>query len=219
MSVSANQSRLIELLKISGVAALYFASAAVFLIYIAPNGVVSAVWPPSGLALAAVLIGGRRYAISVLLGAFLANGFVNHTWLLAGPIALGNTLEALLGAWLLTRTGKFDQSFNSPRDYLRMIFWAGFVACSVAAVNGSSLLLMSGYTEDEVIRRGGLAHAIGDAISPGHVSPLGHDGDLRGVAHQPEIASRACHRLAQRRAGARDVLEDVTVRRIDVRAL
>jgi len=37
------------------------------------NGVVSVIWLPSGLALAALLLGGKRYACSVFLGAFLIN--------------------------------------------------------------------------------------------------------------------------------------------------
>ncbi len=160
------------LLKVCGVAVLYVVLAAVFLTYIAPNGVVSAVWPPSGLALAALLIGGRRYAFGVLLGAFLANGLVNHAWLLAGPIALGNTLEALLGAWLLTRTGQFDLSVRSLRDYLRMIFWAGFVACSVAAVNGSTLLLVFGFIDSPAYVQNLLHWWMGDVLGVMLVTPL-----------------------------------------------
>lgn len=68
----------------------------------------SVLWPSSGLALAAVLLGGRRYAWGVFLGAFLTHVIADATLWTALMIAFGNTLEALAGAWLLNRNGKFD---------------------------------------------------------------------------------------------------------------
>ncbi|MFZ2540995.1 MAG: EAL domain-containing protein [Gallionella sp.] len=167
-----NQSNIIDLLKIFGLAGLYVGMAAVFLIYVAPNGVVSVVWPPSGLALAVLLIGGRRYAYGVLLGAFLANGLINHAWLQAAPIAMGNTLEALLGAWLLTRTGQFDRSVQSLRDYMKLVFWAGFVACSVAAVNGPTVLLISGFIDRTAYLENILHWWMGDMLGVVLITPL-----------------------------------------------
>src|SRR6478736_1498416 len=68
---------------------------------------VTVVWPPTGIALAAVLLFGPRVWPGIALGAFLANVSVHAPPLVACGIATGNTLEALTGAWLLRLLG-FD---------------------------------------------------------------------------------------------------------------
>ena len=136
--------RLIFLLKLSGVAALYVVLARATLTYLSINGVVSLIWLPSGLALAALLLGGRRYAYGVFLGAFLANAMVADTTPgMAAIIAVGNTAEALLASWLLTRQGRFSADLYSLNDYLWLIL-AGAIGSLVSGLNGSTVLLVSG---------------------------------------------------------------------------
>jgi len=58
--------------------------------------------PPSGIALAAILLFGYRIWPAIMAGAFLANlATVNETIATAGGIAVGNTLEAVLGGLLM----------------------------------------------------------------------------------------------------------------------
>src|SRR5437867_971720 len=66
----------------------------------------SPVWPPAGIALAVLLLFGYRLWPAIFLGAFLVNitniataGSVFTSF----GIALGNTLEAVCGAWLINR--------------------------------------------------------------------------------------------------------------------
>src|SRR4051812_42943101 len=84
-------------------AALYWAAAklALRLAFFAEQ--VSPVWPPTGIALAAVLVLGYRVWPGIALGAFLANITAHEPFGTAFGIAVGNTLEALLAAWLLHR--------------------------------------------------------------------------------------------------------------------
>jgi integral membrane sensor domain MASE1 len=60
----------------------------------------SAVWPPTGLALAAVLLLGYRFWPAILAGAFLVNWSIPQPVAPSLAIAIGNTLEALVGAML-----------------------------------------------------------------------------------------------------------------------
>src|SRR6266576_5053966 len=61
----------------------------------------TAVWPPTGIALASMLLLGPRVWPAILLGAFLANvTTAGNLWTSLG-IATGNTLEGVLGAWLV----------------------------------------------------------------------------------------------------------------------
>src|SRR5947209_9915957 len=69
---------------------------------------VTAVWPPTGFAIAAVLLLGRRSIPGILVGAFLANATTHEPLWVAGGIAVGNTLEAVAGAMILQRLG-FDR--------------------------------------------------------------------------------------------------------------
>jgi PAS domain S-box-containing protein len=119
-----------------------------------PPGNVTAVWPPSGIALAAALLWGRRAWWGIALGALLAN-----TWTIFGPnspappatalavgaaIAAGDTLEALMGAYLLSRlTGR-----RNPLDRAADIFAfaaACVVSCLIAATVGVTSLSAGGF--------------------------------------------------------------------------
>ncbi|MCL5104729.1 MAG: PAS domain S-box protein [Armatimonadetes bacterium] len=94
------------------IAALYYGTARLGQLTAIPPGNVTPVWPPSGLALAAVLLRGCRALPGIWLGAFFGN-----TWALLEPagaisvapiavgvvIAVGSTLQAVLGALLIRR--------------------------------------------------------------------------------------------------------------------
>src|ERR1700682_4453104 len=71
---------------------------------------VTVVWPPSGLALAALLLFGYRLWPGIALGALLANATAHEPLPVACGIAVGNTLEAVLGAWLLQRLARVNIS-------------------------------------------------------------------------------------------------------------
>src|SRR5258707_772899 len=77
-----------------GTAAIYFGAAKLGLSMAVTAEQVSAVWPPTGIALAAFLIFGHRIWPGIWFGAFMANATANEPIATACGIALGNTLEA-----------------------------------------------------------------------------------------------------------------------------
>jgi signal transduction histidine kinase len=81
-------------------AAVYFATArfGLSLAFVAEQ--VTAVWPPTGISLVAVLVFGYRVWPGIALGALTINVVSNEPLATAAGIAVGNTLEALFGAWL-----------------------------------------------------------------------------------------------------------------------
>ena len=109
---------------IGALAAVYFLTATFGLSLGAVGGFATAVWPPTGIALASLLLFGTRLWPGVALGAYLVNTVSGAPPVSAAGIALGNTLEALLGAYLLRRVAGFDQAAgdeiiegrNSRRD-------------------------------------------------------------------------------------------------------
>src|SRR5689334_24953312 len=84
-------------------AAVYFGCGAFGLSLALVNKSATAVWPPSGLALAALLLGGTRLWPGVFAGAFLVNILTQGSVATAVTIATGNTLEAVVGANLVIR--------------------------------------------------------------------------------------------------------------------
>src|SRR6187401_2058523 len=99
------------------VTAAYFGAAKLGLSMAVTAEQVSAVWPPTGIALAAIVIYGHRIWPGIWFGAFMANITASELINTAFGIALGNTLEAPMGAWLLRWAG-FDKSLERLKDVL-----------------------------------------------------------------------------------------------------
>jgi PAS domain S-box-containing protein len=125
------------------VAAVYFGAAKLGLTLAFSNRSVTAVWPPSGLALATVVLFGRRIWPGIALGAFLANLTTQGSLLTVMAITAGNTLEALVGAYLLARVG-FRRDLNRLRDVGALVLLAGALSTLVAATIGVASLAADG---------------------------------------------------------------------------
>jgi PAS domain S-box-containing protein len=104
---------------------------------------VSSVWPPTGIAIAALLIFGTRLWPGISIGAFLATLSAGTPILAACGIALGNTLEALLAVYLLGRVG-FDNSLERIRDAVALALLAAVVSPIVSATIGVTSLGLAG---------------------------------------------------------------------------
>src|SRR5438552_14429365 len=92
-----------RLLAVTALALIYFVAGKIGLSFASLNPSASAVWPPTGIALAALLVLGRRVWPGVFIGALLVNLSTAGNWMTSFGIASGNTLEAVLGAWLVER--------------------------------------------------------------------------------------------------------------------
>src|SRR6266850_5756441 len=86
---------------------IYVGTAALGLSLDAVSGIATVVWPPTGIALAALTLYGAHFWPGIALGALLINLWVGAPVFSASGVAVGNTLEALLGAFLLRRVVKF----------------------------------------------------------------------------------------------------------------
>ncbi len=104
----------------------------------------TAVWPPTGIALAGLLLLGRRWWPVVLAGSFLVNITTAGGPLVSLAIAAGNTLEAVVGAWLLERFARGREAFDRPADVLRFAALAALLSPAVAASVGTASLTLGG---------------------------------------------------------------------------
>jgi integral membrane sensor domain MASE1 len=105
------------------------------------------VWAPTGIAIAAFLVKGRRLWPAILAGAFLVNITTAGTALTSLGIALGNTLEGLVGAWLINRFAHGCRAFDRPQDVVKFAALAGMVAPIVSATLGVTSLSLGGFAE------------------------------------------------------------------------
>jgi PAS domain S-box-containing protein len=129
---------------VGALAAIYFGAARFGLSLAFAHRNVSLVWPPTGIALAALVVFGRRLWPGVAAGAFLINASTGVSLPVALAIAAGNTLEALLGAYLVHRAVGFRCSLERLRDVFALVGLAGILATTVSATIGVTSLCVGG---------------------------------------------------------------------------
>jgi anti-anti-sigma factor len=105
---------------------------------------VTAIWPPTGIALVALIIWGYRLWPAVALGALFTNLDTGVPAVTVLGIVCGNTLEALAGAFLLRRVARFRPSLQRVRDVLALVIYGALISTIVSASIGVTSLLIGG---------------------------------------------------------------------------
>ncbi len=124
---------------------------------------ISLLWPPTGIAVAALLRWGPRYWPAVWLGACLVNLSVGSSLPLAAGIACGNTLGPWLAAWLLRRRG-FHVELDRRRDLFDYLLIAVIGSMLITASNGIVNLVAAGLLVSKAAPTAWLYWWLGDAI-------------------------------------------------------
>lgn len=119
------------------VAIIYFVGAELGLSLASLHENVTPVWPPTGIAIASLLVFGRRVWPGVFLGALAANLLTHLHIGSAIGIATGNTLEAVVACSLLQRSKQWRNSFDSVGEVLTFLVYATVLAPLVSATIGS----------------------------------------------------------------------------------
>ena len=128
-------------------AVAYFGLAKMGLALASVHPSASPIWPPSGLALAGFLLWGNRVWPSIALGAFLANATTFGSLATSLAIAVGNTLEGLVTAWLLDRWSSRTEPFETPGRvaiFAALTFAPGTM---ISATAGVSSLALAGHAD------------------------------------------------------------------------
>ncbi len=157
-------------LTISGVAVVYFAAAELGLSLAFIHDNVSPVWPPTGVAVAALLLFGYRAWPGVLIGAFAANALTPIPIGAVLAIAAGNTLEALAAVFIMRRAG-FKNSFNRAKQVVWFLV-ALMAGTMIAASIGNASLCLAGAAQWEQFGSLWLTWWLGDLVGGLVVAPL-----------------------------------------------
>ena len=133
---------------------------------------VSPVWPPTGIAIAAVLWLGYRISPAILVGAFLANLATGEPIGTATGIAVGNALEALSAAVLIRRFVGLHSPFYRIRDVLKFVLLAAILSPMLGATLGNVSLCLGGAASWSNFKSLWLTWWIGDGVGALVVAPL-----------------------------------------------
>ena len=134
---------LVAVALVLGMAAVYFGAAELGLRLALVREQVTPLWPPTGIALACLLLFGVRWWPGVTLGAFLANVLMGPSIPAVLVISAGNTLAPVCACLLLTRTG-FRTDLLRLRDALALVFVAALGAMLISATIGTGTLYAAG---------------------------------------------------------------------------
>ncbi|MHB8511391.1 MAG: ATP-binding SpoIIE family protein phosphatase [Actinomycetota bacterium] len=104
---------------------------------------VSPLWPPTGIAVVALLAFGFRIWPAIALAAFSVNAPISPSYLVAAIIGAGNTLAPITAVYLLRRV-KFRPELDRMRDALAVIFLAALGAMTISATIGTTALVLGG---------------------------------------------------------------------------
>jgi integral membrane sensor domain MASE1 len=143
-----------RLVQISGLAAAYFIIGKLSLLLAIPPGYATPVWLAAGIALGGILLFGYRVWPGIFFGSFLVNVWTSFDATTAAPIlksmslpamiAMGATLQALLGTFMIRRLVGFPSTLDRLWDIARIMVLGGPVSCLVSGGIGVASLLVVG---------------------------------------------------------------------------
>ncbi len=141
------QSRRFSGLPLIGIlAVIYFIAGKLGLMLASLHASASPVWPPAGIALAGLLLLGYRAWPGIFIGAFLVNVTSAGNVATAFALATGNTLEALVGAWLLNRFAGGTNVFDRAQGVFKFALAAG-ISTIISPALGVTSLALAGFAD------------------------------------------------------------------------
>ena len=164
--------RVRQVIAMVAVAAAYFIAGKLGLKLALVHASVTAVWPPTGLALAALLLWGTRLWPGIFAGAFLVNITTEGSVLTTLGIATGNTLAAVVGAWLVTRFANGRHCLNDVRSVFGFVLLAALSSTTVSATVGVASLVAGGSASRDMAGTIWFTWWVGDTIGALLVTPL-----------------------------------------------
>ena len=127
-------------------AVIYFIAGKLGLMLASLHASASPVWPPAGIALAALLVLGYRAWPAIFVGAFLVNLTTAGNVATSLAVASGNTLEALVGAWLVNRFAGGTTVFDRPQSVFKFAIAAG-ISTIISPAFGMTSLALAGFAD------------------------------------------------------------------------
>src|SRR5262245_12351624 len=155
-----------------GIGLTYFVLAKIGLALALIHPSASPIWPPTGFALAAIVLWGYRAWPAIFLAAMMANATTNGSMSTAISIATGNSLEALVGAAVINVWSNGRDTFSTPNTVAKFAVICVVLATPISATVGITTLVIAGYAEWANFANIWLTWWVGDMIGALVVTPL-----------------------------------------------
>jgi two-component sensor histidine kinase len=150
---AADVRRLLEyVVELTGIAVIYVGLAKLSLALASIHPSATPIWPPTGYALAVVLLLGYRIFPAIFLGALVANVTTAGSVGTSLAIATGNTLESLVGAYLINRWSDGRSTFDTPAGVARFAVICFVPSTMISATLGVGSLSLAGYADWSEVR-------------------------------------------------------------------
>ena len=156
----------------AALAVVYFCAAKLGLRFALVHPSATALWAPTGITLAAFLIFGFRVWPGAFFGAFFANLTTAGSSLTSIGVATGNTLEGVVGCYLVSRFARGLQTFERVQDVFKFAFLAGMVSTAISATVGVTALSLGGFADWAAYGSIWRTWWLGDGVGAVVVTPL-----------------------------------------------
>jgi signal transduction histidine kinase/CheY-like chemotaxis protein len=130
------------------------------------------IWPPTGVALAAVLLWGYRTWPAIFTAAVIANATTAGSVATAIAIATGNSLEAVVGAYLINQWSSGCNTFSTPNSVAKFALICFVIATPISASIGLTSLATAGYIERTNFANAWVTWWLGDVTGALVIAPV-----------------------------------------------
>jgi len=154
------------------IGAIYFALAKAGLALASIHPSATPIWPPTGVALAAVLLWGYRAWPAIFTAAVIANATTAGSVATAIAIATGNSLEAVVGAYLINRWSSGCNTFSTPNSVAKFAVICFVIATPISASIGLTSLATAGYIERTNFANAWVTWWLGDVTGALVIAPV-----------------------------------------------
>lgn len=161
-----------DLVYIGLLASIYVITGKIGLFFALEHGKATLVWPPAGIALAALILYGYRFWPGIFIGTFLINLTLDVSPVVTIAVMIGNVLGALLGTYLLKRVIGFRPALERLPDALGMIIFAALLSTLISPTCGVISQLLTDQLPWEVFGTVWLTWWMGDAIGVLLITPV-----------------------------------------------
>jgi two-component sensor histidine kinase len=144
---AALYSSLKYLAEFFGVAITYLVVAKFSLALASIHPSATPIWPPSGVALATILLLGYRICPAIFLAALITNATTAGSIYTSFAIAVGNTLESVVGAYLINRWSDGANTFDTPAGVARFALICFAPSTMISPTLGVGSLILGGYAD------------------------------------------------------------------------
>jgi PAS domain S-box-containing protein len=145
-----------------------------------PNEFGTVIWPPAGISLACLVIFGPRLWLGVFIGAFLADLYFIYnivstltplSYITAGIEAIGATLEALAGVWLIKNLAHFPNPLHTEKQ-IGLFIVCGFLSCFISPTVAIATLTLTNQMPLDVAASHWIDWYLGDFVGVLIFTPL-----------------------------------------------